>query len=182
MSDNSETIVLGAGCFWCSEAVYKEIKGVLTVTPGYAGGYTSNPNYDAVCEGDTGHAEVVKVEFDPSTISLDQLIRIFWDIHDPTSVNRQGNDVGTQYRSIILYTNDDQKKIIDESVAKINNSQEFNQPVVTEIKKLDIFYPAEDYHKDYYSKNPLLPYCSLIISPKIKHFKEKYHDLLKENE
>lgn len=180
MTDNLESIILGGGCFWCTEEIYKEIKGVESVTPGYSGGSTPNPNYDAVCEGDTGHAEVIKVEFDPNVISLDQLLDVFWDIHDPTSLNKQGNDVGTEYRSIVLYLNDDQKQKVENSINTLNNSQELNKPVVTEVKKLEKFYPAEDYHKDYFSKNPLLPYCSLVISPKIKHFKEKYHNFLKE--
>lgn len=179
MTKKIESIILGGGCFWCTEAIYLELKGVITVTSGYAGGYTKNPSYDLVCEGDTGHAEVIKVDFDPEIINLNTLLDIFWDIHDPTSINKQGNDVGTQYRSVIYFYNEAQLLIIRESIVKLKLSNIYSKPIVTEIKPFTNFYPAEDCHKDYYSKNSSLPYCNLVISPKMKHFREKYYNLLK---
>jgi methionine-S-sulfoxide reductase len=179
MTNNLESIVLGGGCFWCTEAIYNEVIGVEMVTPGYSGGTSPNPSYDLVCEGDTGHAEVVKVDFDPSIISLEKILEVFWDIHDPTSINRQGDDVGTQYRSVIFYSDENQLKVIKKSLDDLKSSNTYTKPIVTQIVKLVAFYPAEDYHKNYYSKNQTQPYCSLVISPKIKHFKEKFNYLLK---
>ena len=173
----NEIVVFGTGCFWCSEAAFKKVTGVVQVTPGYAGGQSENPNYESVSTGETGHAEVIKIEFDPKIISFDNLLEMFWQIHDPTSLNKQGNDVGTQYRSIILFTTDKQKEAID---ASIRTLKEFNnKPIVTEVKKLERFYPAEEYHNDYYSKNMHQPYCSLVIAPKIKKFEQEFKRFIK---
>jgi peptide-methionine (S)-S-oxide reductase len=161
-----EKAVLGGGCFWCLEAVFKQIEGVASVTSGYAGGHKQNPTYEEVCSGTTGHAEVVQIEFDPSVISYRELLDIFWKTHDPTTLNRQGPDTGVQYRSVILYLNESQKKIALESREKASGY--FSGPIVTEIKPLMEFYPAEDYHQDYFQKNPYAAYCRIIISPKLK--------------
>jgi peptide-methionine (S)-S-oxide reductase len=159
-------IVLGGGCFWCTEAVFRRIKGVTKVTPGYAGGSTESPTYEEVCTGKTGHAEVIKVEYDPKKISLKEVLDVFFQAHDPTQLNRQGNDVGTQYRSIILYATKKQKEEAEEFIKSI--SSRYDKPIETELRKLEKFYPAEDYHHEYYEKNRLNPYCMLVISPKIR--------------
>lgn len=171
-----ESIILGGGCFWCTDAVFKRLIGVIKVTPGYAGGDRPKPTYETVCQGLTGQAEVVKIDFNPKQITLKKLLDVFWDIHDPTSLNKQGNDVGTQYRSIILYVNEKQKGIIKNEIAKISQSKE--KPIVTEVKQLETFWPAEDYHYNYYDKNKTQPYCNLVIAPKLRHFEEKYKDWL----
>ncbi len=179
MLKNNETIVLGGGCFWCVEAVLTQLTGVASVTPGYAGGSVPNPTYEQVCTGRTGHAEVAKVEFDPSLIPLSDLLLIFFHTHDPTTLNRQGADEGTQYRSIVLYTSQTQQQIIEKMLQELNVSGEFKSPIVTEVKKLDVFYPAESYHQSYYEKNSYQPYCQVVISPKIAHLKERYATKLK---
>jgi peptide-methionine (S)-S-oxide reductase len=161
-----ETIVLGGGCFWCIEAVFQRIDGVIDVIPGYAGGTVDNPSYEDVSTGDTGHAEVVKVSFNPEVISLEKILKIFFLAHDPTSLNRQGNDVGTQYRSIILYTKENQKVIVDRVMVEIEG--EYDQPIVTEIEALENFYEAEEYHRHYYNKHPNAGYCRLVIQPKLE--------------
>lgn len=176
----TETIVFGTGCFWCTEAEFKRIKGVTSVTPGYAGGKSENPTYESVSTGTTGHAEVTKLEFDPSIISFSDLLNMFWEIHDPTSLNRQGNDIGPQYRSIILYTTEEQKKRIEISKKIIEQSEDLKKPIVTEIKKLEKFYPAEEYHQDYYTKNQHQPYCSLVIAPKLRKFDQEFKEFLKD--
>lgn len=172
--------VFGGGCFWCTEAVFKMLKGVSKVLPGYAGGNTENPNYEQVSSGTTGHAEVVYIEYDPDQVSYETLLTIFFGSHDPTTKNRQGNDVGTQYRSIIFYTNDNQKMIALEFIKKINDSNQQGHPIVTEIEPLKKFYEAEDYHRDYFAKNPGNPYCEVVINPKLEKVKEHYANLLKE--
>jgi peptide-methionine (S)-S-oxide reductase len=172
----NESAVFGGGCFWCTEAIFKMVKGVKSVTPGYAGGHAESPNYYQVCSGTTGHAEVIKIEFDADTIKFEDLLEVFWQAHDPTTKNRQGNDIGTQYRSIILYQDADQKKKAEDSLKIVNASGQFRKPVVTEIKPLETFYEAEDYHRDYFENNPNQPYCRAIISPKVKHFLEKNQD------
>lgn len=174
----NEIAVFGGGCFWCTEAIFQMLKGVISVIPGYAGGTTENPTYYDVSERNTGHAEVIKIEFDPSVIPYSDLLEIFWNTHNPTLLNRQGNDVGTQYRSIILYSSEEQKKTAEESLKKI--SGQFSEPIVTEIKPLVKFYQAEDYHKDYYNSNPGNQYCEIVISPKLQKFREKYSNKLKE--
>lgn len=179
MNKKTEVVVLGGGCFWCLEAMFQRLAGVLSVTSGYSGGTEKNPTYQRVCAGFTGHAEVVRIEFDPTIISFEKLLEIFWDIHDPTLKNRQGNDIGSQYRSILLYTTEQQKMIAEDKKKKLDEEHIYKNPVVTEIKSLDVFYPAEDYHQMYYSENSLQPYCSVIIGPKVKYFTEKYKEWLK---
>lgn len=161
----TELATFGSGCFWCSEAVFRLVPGVISVTNGYAGGYKKNPTYKEVCSGNTGHAEVVQIEYDPKKVSYKQLLKIFWKSHDPTSLNRQGADIGTQYRSIILYHNEYQMKIAEESKAAI--SKQFTKPIVTQIVPLTVFYKAEEYHQDFYKKNPDYGYCHAVIKPKL---------------
>ncbi len=173
---SKEIAVFGGGCFWCTEAVYEELKGVISVMPGYAGGQTPNPTYESVSTGKTGHAEAIKVEFDPALISYNDLLTVFFATHDPTTLNRQGPDTGTQYRSIILYTNEEQKYQAGEFINKLN---EDGEKVVTELKSLDKFYEAEDYHQNFYHNNPDKPYCQIVINPKIDKLKEKFGELLK---
>lgn len=175
-----EIVVFGTGCFWCSEAIFNRIKGVTSVVPGYAGGTTEHPTYEAVCSGTTGHAQVIQITFDPKVISYKQLVDVFWNIHDPTSLNRQGADVGTQYRSIILYTNGEQKRITEQSRDEFIKEAHVEKPIVTEIVPLTHFYPAEKEHVDFYTKNYGQPYCQFVISPKVEKFREKYQALLKE--
>jgi peptide-methionine (S)-S-oxide reductase len=163
-----ETAVLGGGCFWCVEAVFERIPGVTSVVSGYAGGTLPHPTYEQVCSGTTGHAEVVQITFDPALVTYEHLLDIFWKAHDPTTMNRQGADHGTQYRSIILYQNDHQRAIAEKSKAAEQASGAYDDPIVTEIVKLQAFYPAEDYHQDYFAKNPNAPYCSIVIKPKLK--------------
>jgi peptide-methionine (S)-S-oxide reductase len=173
-----ESIVLGGGCFWCIEAIYKRVRGVEKVTSGYAGGDFANPSYEQLHDLDTHHAEVVKVDFDPSIIKLDKILEIFWHVHDPTTLNRQGGDAGEQYRSVILYPDDEQKQIIDSSIEDVAK-QLWEQPLTTEVKKLDVFYEAEDYHQDYFAKNPEAGYCQIVINPKVTKFEPKFADILK---
>jgi peptide-methionine (S)-S-oxide reductase len=168
----TETIAFGGGCFWCTEAVFELFNGVVKTTAGYAGGTMKDPTYEDVCTGDTGHAEVLQIEYDPKIINLEKLLDVFFTMHDPTSLNRQGADSGTQYRSIILYSSDGQRAAIDKFIDQVKGT--FKRPIVTEVKKLDKFYPAEDYHQKYYEKNPGAGYCSVVISPKVKKIKEKY--------
>ena len=169
----SKTAVFGAGCFWCVEAVFQRLDGVQTVVPGYAGGKTENPTYESVCSGSTGHAEVAKITFDPDVITYTQLLGMFWKSHDPTTLNRQGNDVGTQYRSVIYYLDDEQKNSAEKSKSAVEESNLLAAPIVTEIKQLTKFYPAEDYHHNYYKLNPNQSYCKLIIEPKLKKLFDK---------
>ena len=172
MPARTEVIVFGGGCFWCTEAVFKLFKGVVGTEPGYAGGTTPNPDYKLVCTGRTGHAEVLKIEYDPETVSLDRLLDVFFKMHDPTTKERQGADVGTQYRSIILYSHEAQKDAIQRAIER--HRKDFGNPIVTEVKKLTAFYPAEDYHKDYYDHNRFQPYCAIVIGPKIKKIKKEF--------
>jgi peptide-methionine (S)-S-oxide reductase len=171
MKDNHEEIVLGGGCFWCTEAFFNTIKGVVRATPGYSGGTTDSPSYNQVCGGSTGHAEAVLVEYDPEQVSLEDLLEVFFLTHDPTTLNRQGADVGTQYRSIILYNSEDQKKRAEDFINKI--AGDYDQPIVTELKRLERFYPAEEYHRGYFEKNPNQPYCRAVISPKLAKLRKK---------
>ena len=170
-TNHLETATLGGGCFWCTEAVYQMLPGVKSVNSGYAGGTKENPTYEQVCSGDTGHAEVVQVKYDPKVLSYEKLLQTFWDIHDPTTVNRQGPDAGTQYRSIILYSSEAQKAAAEKSKAEAQ--KHFRQPIVTEIVPLKTFYPAENYHQDYYRDNPNQPYCRMVIRPKVEKFEKK---------
>lgn len=173
------TIVLGGGCFWCTEAIFKSLKGVKSVVPGYAGGTLKNPSYQDLHDQDTGHAEVIQIEFDEKIIPLHDLLDVFFHTHNPCTLNRQGADVGSEYRSIILYSDDKQKKIAEDLIKELQGSGEFKSPIVTEVSPLDMFYEAEDYHKDYYAKNKGMPYCDLVISPKLAHLRELYSDKLK---
>ena len=167
----TEKATLGGGCFWCVEAVYERMPGILSVTSGYAGGQTENPTYEDICTGKTGHAEVVQIEYDPAKISYEKIIDLFWDAHDPTTLNRQGADVGTQYRSIILTANDEEARIANES--KDRAQAKFKSPIVTEIVPLEKFYPAEDYHQDFYRENPMHPYNMAVIRPKLQKLDAK---------
>ncbi len=176
-----ESIVLGGGCFWCIEAVYLELQGVVKVESGYAGGQTKNPSYQEVCGGDTGHAEVCKVTFDPSIISLQEILEIFFTVHDPTTLNRQGNDVGEQYRSIILYSDEKQKNTASKNLQEANKTI-YEGEIVTTIEPLEIFYKAEQYHQNFYARNPNQGYCRVIISPKVAKFRKKYFEKLKNKE
>ena len=179
MNTNLQTATLAGGCFWCLEAVYDEIKGVHSVESGYAGGPMDNPTYRAVCNGDTGHAEVVQVHFDPNIVSYRDLLNVFFAIHDPTTLNRQGADVGTQYRSAIFYHDDEQKKTAEELIKELNAQQIWDKPIVTEVAKLDKFYVAEDYHQEYFSRNPYQPYCMAVVAPKVSKFRKHFLELLK---
>ena len=168
----TDSITLGGGCFWCIEAVFKLIPGVISATSGYAGGTTDNPTYKQVCTEETGHAEVVRIEYNPKELSLEKILEVFFSAHDPTTLNRQGNDMGTQYRSIILYHSEKQKEASEKFIEKIQ--PEYKNPIVTEVKKLGKFYPAEDYHKNYFENNPTQPYCQIVIAPKIEKIKKKF--------
>lgn len=182
MKLKKEVAVFGGGCFWCTEAIFQELKGVESVVPGYAGGTPAagkEPTYEEVCTGATGHAEVIKIEFDPEQISFKDLLTVFFATHDPTTLNRQGADIGTQYRSIILYTSPGQKSEAEEFIREINRSAKEGMPIVTEIKPLEKFYPAEAYHDDYYRKNPHQPYCEVVINPKLQKLQKQFSQLLK---
>ena len=175
-----ETVTLATGCFWCTEAIFTRLKGVSSVVSGYASSKVANPSYQAVCSGRTGAAEAVQVTFDPSVISYDKLLEIFWHVHDPTTLNRQGNDVGTQYRSGIYYQSDEQKRIALASKEAIDKSGSYRKPVVTEIEPFTNFYPAEDYHQEYYDRNSYQPYSMALIDPKVRKLLKEYRAELKE--
>lgn len=177
----NEIAVFGGGCFWCTEAVFKMLKGVISVKPGYAGGKTPNPTYNQVCEGSTGHAEVIRIEFDPAQISFKTLMTVFFATHDPTTLNRQGNDVGTQYRSVVLYTTPTQEIEAKEFIREVDESSKEGNPVVTEVQPLTEFYEAENYHHDYFARNPEQSYCNLIISPKVEKVQKEFAALLSNN-
>jgi len=179
MNTNLQTATLAGGCFWCLEAVYDEIKGVQGVESGYAGGHVDNPTYRAVCNGDTGHAEVIQVHFDPNIVSYRDLLNVFFAIHDPTTLNRQGADTGTQYRSAIFYHDEEQKKIAEELIKDLNAQKIWDRPLVTEVTKLDKFYMAEDYHQEYFANNPYQPYCMAMVSPKVSKFRKHFIEMLK---
>ncbi len=175
----NEEITLGGGCFWCLDAVYREIRGVEKVLSGYSGGSVVNPTYEEVCTGSTGHAEVVQITFNPRIITLEKLLQIFFVIHDPTTLNSQGADVGTQYRSIIFYSNQKQKDVIDKVIGELKKDKVYKNPIVTEVVPYQSLYAAEDYHQDYYSQNKEQGYCQVIINPKLGKFKKIFHDNLK---
>ncbi len=174
-----ETITIGGGCFWCVEAVYSELKGVISVEPGYSGGDVANPTYREVCTGDTGHAEVVQVTFDPRVISLKDILEVFFSVHDPTTLNRQGPDVGTQYRSVIFYRDEAQKRTALAVMKEISAENLYSKPLVTQLVPFAAFYKAEDYHRDYYALHGSEPYCQFVISPKIAKFRQKFAAELK---
>ena len=174
-----EEATLGGGCFWCMEAVFDELRGVDKVVSGFSGGHVPNPSYERVCQGDTGHAEVVEVTFDPAVLSYRDLLRIFFTVHDPTTLNRQGDDVGTQYRSVIFTHSAEQARIAHEVIDEITSRHLFDRPVVTQIEPFKAFYPAEGYHQHYYADHRNQPYCTLVISPKVAKFRKEYADRLK---
>lgn len=176
---HAEEAIFGGGCFWCTEAVFKELKGVTVVESGYSGGHIKNPSYKEVCTGSTGHAEVIKISFDPTVIGFDQLLEVFFLTHDPTTLNRQGADVGTQYRSAVFYTTEKQKEIAETVINELNRKQVYPSPIVTEVTKFEVFYPAENYHQDYFERNGSQPYCRFIIQPKMDKFRKTFKDLLK---
>jgi len=177
--EKSESITLGGGCFWCLEPIFEEVKGVKRVIVGYAGGKKNNPTYEDVCSGLTGHAEVVQITFNPEEISLANLLSIFFETHDPTTLNRQGADVGTQYRSIVLFESDSQKEIIDQTISLLIKENRFSKPIVTQIQKLDQFFPAENYHQQYFKKNPWAGYCQIVIKPKVDKFRKNFTEYQK---
>ena len=179
MANRRETATLGAGCFWCIEAVYLEVDGVESVVSGYTGGAVEHPSYEAVCSGTTGHAEVAQIAFDPAIISFTEILEIFWQTHDPTTLNRQGNDVGTQYRSAIFYHDEEQQRIAEQSKKEADASDLWINPIVTEIAPLATFYPAEGYHQNFYQQNPYQPYCMMVIHPKMRKFRKAFENKLK---
>jgi len=179
MGKQLEVATLAGGCFWCLEAVFDELKGVESVESGYSGGHVQNPSYAQVCDGNTGHAEVVQVTFDPQVVSFKDLLTVFFTTHDPTTLNRQGNDIGTQYRSAIFYHNEEQKKIAEAVIQEIGAERIWDNPIVTEVKPFDQFFIAEDYHQEYFRKNPFQGYCRAVIAPKVTKFRHKFAERLK---
>ena len=179
ISVKTDTATFGQGCFWCAEAIFERVKGVESVISGYAGGHTPNPSYEQVCNGNTGHAEVVQIIYNPDVISYDDLLKIFWKTHDPTTLNRQGADVGEQYRSIILYHNEQQKEKAEYYKKELDKSGAWDKPIVTQIVPFTKFYKAEDYHQNYFEKNPNQGYCSFVIAPKVEKFEKVFKDKLK---
>ncbi len=180
MSEQQAT--LGGGCFWCLEAVYDKLKGVQKVVSGYTGGHVENPTYQQVCNKTTGHAEVVQITYDDALVRFEELLDVFFTIHDPTTLNRQGNDVGPQYRSAIFYHDDEQKRIAEAKIDEFNQKDMWSDPIVTEVAELETFYAAEDYHQDYYENNPNQGYCRIVIQPKVAKFRQKFMDKLKQEE
>lgn len=173
-----QKITLGNGCFWCTEAIFQQLKGVITTKSGYSGGSVENPTYKAVCSGNTGHAEVLQIAFDEGIISFSELLDIFWKTHDPTTLNRQGNDVGTHYRSVVFYHNEEQRKIAEYAKIKLDSSDTWRAPIVTEITQFEKFYPSEDDHADYFETHGHEPYCSLVVAPKVERFKKEFGNKL----
>ena len=174
-----EAATLAGGCFWCLEAVYEQLRGVESVRPGYAGGHLPNPSYEAVCTGTTGHAEVVEVRFDPAELSFEDLLRVFFTIHDPTTPDRQGPDVGPQYRSAVFYDSPEQRAIAERVIGELTEAGVWDDPIVTEVAPLETFYPAEDYHREYFLRNAKQPYCEAVIAPKVAKFRKRFLDRLK---
>jgi peptide-methionine (S)-S-oxide reductase len=175
----TDTATLGTGCFWCTEAIFQQLDGVLKVSSGYSGGHVDNPTYKQVCEGNTGHAEVIQVVYDPEKVTFDDLLKAFWQSHDPTTLNRQGNDVGPQYRSVVFYHNEEQKNKAEHYKAELDSSKVYDKPIVTEISPFTKFYVAENYHQDYYNNNGAQPYCYYVIRPKLEKFNKVFKDKLK---
>ena len=177
--NNLQTAILGGGCFWCLEAVFDRIEGVTSVESGYAGGHAENPTYKQVCNGNTGHAEVVRVTFDPAKVSYGELLDAFFAIHDPTTLNRQGNDIGTQYRSVIFYTSEEQYREAKKKIEGLTTARAWPDPIVTSVEPAGKFYVAEDYHQEYFANNGSQPYCQLVVAPKVKKFQQKFAQKLK---
>lgn len=180
MDQHLEMATFANGCFWCTEAVFQKLKGVVSVQSGYTGGFVKNPTYQQVCSGETGHAECLQITFDPAVISYEELLQVFWVTHDPTSLNRQGNDIGTQYRSEIFYHNEKQKQIAETSLRQLTESGIYDKPVVTEINQFSEFYPAEAEHDNYYNRHPAQPYCYFVVKPKVEKLKKNFKEKLKE--
>ncbi len=178
----TQVATLAGGCFWCLEAVFDEVKGVQSVESGYAGGHVENPSYKAVCTGMTGHAEVIRVTFDDDVVSYRDLLNVFFGIHDPTTLNRQGADVGTQYRSAIFYHDEKQKNIAEEVIKDLETQKIWDKPIVTTLEKMEVFYVAEDYHQEYFANNPYQPYCAAVVAPKVAKFRKHYMDMLKKEQ
>ncbi|WP_203418280.1 MULTISPECIES: peptide-methionine (S)-S-oxide reductase MsrA [Flavobacterium] len=176
---NLETITLGGGCYWCVEAVYENLDGVKSVVSGFSGGKVANPTYEEVCTGETGHAEVVQITYDKNVTDINEIFKVFFTVHDPTTLNRQGADVGTQYRSVIFYKNEEQKKAAQSIIADLNKAKVYNSPIVTKVEPFKVFYKAEDYHQNYYANNKNQPYCKMVIQPKIEKFEKVFKDKLK---
>ena len=176
-----ETATFGTGCFWCTEAIFQQVEGVIKVTSGYAGGTVLNPTYKQVCTGTTGHAECLNIDYDTSKVTFDELLKMFWQVHDPTTLNRQGNDIGTQYRSVVFYHNDLQKATVEKYKAELNKSGAWDNPVVTTLEPFVKFYPAEDYHQNYYNSNKGEGYCQFVIRPKVEKFEKVFKSKLKKN-
>ncbi|RMG04499.1 MAG: peptide-methionine (S)-S-oxide reductase [Acidobacteria bacterium] len=174
-----EVATLGGGCFWCMEAVFDDLEGVEDVVSGYSGGHKENPTYQEVCTGTTGHAEVVQIKFDPHVISYADILRAFFSVHDPTTLNRQGNDIGTQYRSVIFYHSEEQKREAEKIISEITEARIYDNPIVTEVTAFKNFYPAEDYHQEYFAKNPYQPYCMAVVAPKVAKFRKQFAERLK---
>ena len=179
LSDGNLLATLAGGCFWCLEAVYNELRGVESVVSGYAGGHDLSPTYEAVCSGTTGHAEVVQIAYDPDMVSFRELLEVFFTIHDPTTLNRQGNDVGTQYRSAVYFHNEEQRLIAEEVIEEMTVAGVWDDPIVTEVTALDMFFEAEEYHQRYFEKNPFQPYCFVVVRPKVSKFRKKFVSKLK---
>ena len=178
-ASNLETITLGGGCYWCVEAVYENLDGVKSVVSGFSGGKVANPTYEEVCTGTTGHAEVVQITYDKTKTDINEIFQVFFTVHDPTTLNRQGADVGTQYRSVIFYKNEEQKKAAQSIIAELNKEKVYNSPIVTKVEPFKVFYKAEDYHQNYYANNKSQPYCKMVIQPKIEKFEKVFKDKLK---
>ena len=174
------TAILGTGCFWCTEAVFQQLEGVVSVKSGYSGGKGENPTYKEVCTGNTGHAECLNIEYDASKISFEDLLEVFWKTHDPTTLNRQGNDIGTQYRSVVFYHNEQEKSIVENQITELNKIGAWNNPIVTTLEPFITFYPAEDYHDDYFNNNGGNPYCQMVVRPKVEKFEKVFKDKLKQ--
>ncbi len=179
MDTNKEIATLGGGCFWCVETVFNELRGVESAISGYTGGRTLNPTYKEICYGDTGHAEVVQVTFDPQAVSFREILEVFFTVHDPTTLNRQGADVGTQYRSAIFYHSPEQKAVAEQVIAEMTAAGVWQNPIVTEVTEATTFYPAEDYHQEYFANNPNQPYCRMVVEPKVAKFRQKFLEKLK---
>jgi peptide-methionine (S)-S-oxide reductase len=178
-SNNLGTATLAAGCFWCVEAVFDDLKGVEDVVSGYSGGHTENPTYQQVCSETTGHAEVIQIKFNPDEISFKEILQVFFAVHDPTTLNRQGNDIGSSYRSAIFYNSDEQKQVAEEVIKEVTEEGVYDNPIVTEVAPFDKFYTAEGYHQEYFANNPYQPYCAAIVAPKVAKFRKKFVDRLK---
>lgn len=176
---NLDTITLGGGCYWCIEAIYQRLDGVLTVESGFSGGTMKNPSYRDVCNGNTGHAEVVQITYDKTKTNLDEIFKVFFTVHDPTTLNRQGNDEGTQYRSAIFYRNEEQKKAAQDIIKALTDAKVYSDPIVTEVTPFTVFYKAEDYHQDYYNQHGSQPYCQIVIRPKVEKFEKVFKDRMK---